>query len=619
MGKLSVKDSTRLSVNEPESAKHAPVEELGFCGELPPDIIFPDQLNRHLQDQIHSLTLENGGLRRSLEELQDELRDTKAKLSKAQPVPTGRVAETADYKIAQLSKRLREQNAEMESLRTQTREAEAKLRSIEEKAPEMDKPVTPASPNELAEKDQQIRALAEKLQAANARLCDFRNQNQTLKQEMKLAQKVIENEVGEKCSVQELAKENGNWRGRAQQILALQNKVQMLQEQLSNTSTENPASNVLRQMEKDRRANYEETSKQLSQKTIQMEEMRKKLEATKARNRVLENELVHVKTKMNALSEKSVRDEQILNTLTSQINAFEDRGKEQMQCFFKIQESTRKVQQDLELERTKCEQLQRALADRDSRIRRMEEKIEDLRKNLKNKTEVEAAGSKNKNILTTDKSTDTYDMQDRKKSANVAEAERTRLLELLGVMNKRLEESRKDQSDAESQVRKERYKNARLETKIARLELEKIGAMKNGRSSYSQGTNRAGDGDSSEDLFATQQIEYLEEECLALKTRLETLQMEKDADLKMFAAIGEVKSSTMDFCEDDSQSRLRRLSGRSISENMVSKYSDRKSKTNKKSLVRSTSNTVRSGSVRLSSLSSDEFKFFDKSDRFSHQ
>lgn len=113
----------------------------------------------------------------------------------------------------------------------------------------------------------------------------------------------------------------------------------------------------------------------------------------------------------------------------------------------------------------------------------------DMRKNLKNKLMLEEADSKDKS----DKSTDTTLSPERAKSSSTADAERTRLVELLGVINRRLEEARRDQNDAEAQLRKERYKNARLETKIARLELEKVGAIKNGRGSYSQGINKVGE------------------------------------------------------------------------------------------------------------------------------
>ncbi|EEB12447.1 conserved hypothetical protein [Pediculus humanus corporis] len=296
--------------------------------ELPPDVLFPDQLNKYLKEQIQNLSLENGSLRRSLEEMQDELNNSKRKLSKPGLPIAGRASEIAANKIAELSKKLREQNAELESMKNRAKDAEAKLRQIEANATTDQQSLVPQMPSddELYEKDKQIKLLTEKLQSTNAKMCEFRNQCQSLKQELKLAQKVIECEVGEKIGFQDLAKENGSWRGRAQQIITLQNKIQHLQEQLSNTTiTEIPATNVLRQIEKDRRASYEETSKQLNQKTIQLEEMKKKLEASKARNKVLENEIIQIKTKLSTMMDKGMRDEQLVASLNNQINVLEDK------------------------------------------------------------------------------------------------------------------------------------------------------------------------------------------------------------------------------------------------------------------------------------------------------
>lgn len=72
------------------------------------------------------------------------------------------------------------------------------------------------------------------------------------------------------------------------------------------------------------------------------------------------------------------------------------------------------------------------------------------------------------------------------RTLSVIDSERMRLLELLAVVNRRLDESRRQQTEAEGQLRKEKFKNAKLETKVAKLELERVGAMKTGRGSYSQ-------------------------------------------------------------------------------------------------------------------------------------
>lgn len=133
--------------------------------------------------------------------------------------------------------------------------------------------------------------------------------------------------------------------------------------------------------------------------------------------------------------------------------------------------------------------IQKALADRESRIQRMQEQLEDLRKQRRNMTEnseesktVELGEEKSAIPLATDR-----------RISATAETERMRLLELLTVLNRRLEEARREQLDAESQLRKEKCKNAKMETKIARLELERVGAIKSGRGSYSQSSSKQSD------------------------------------------------------------------------------------------------------------------------------
>lgn len=86
---------------------------------------------------------------------------------------------------------------------------------------------------------EQIKSLQEKLSIANSKLFDTKNQNTQLKNDLKMANKILLQELGDNfISIQNFTT-NGNsngWRGRAQQILSLQQKNSELQERISNMS-----------------------------------------------------------------------------------------------------------------------------------------------------------------------------------------------------------------------------------------------------------------------------------------------------------------------------------------------------------------------------------------------
>lgn len=78
----------------------------------------------------------------------------------------------------------------------------------------------------------EVATLREQVTLAKQRMFDSRNQNLTLKSELKQMHRLLQSEVGEAGIVM-----HGNtpsvatgWRGRAQQIIALQNKIAELQQ-----------------------------------------------------------------------------------------------------------------------------------------------------------------------------------------------------------------------------------------------------------------------------------------------------------------------------------------------------------------------------------------------------
>lgn len=84
---------------------------------------------------------------------------------------------------------------------------------------------TNTTPSQDQTSEADTKSLQEKVKQLELKLAEYRNQCQSLRQEIKLAQKVLAQEVGEGVTFQELVSGSSGWRGRAQQIIQLQKKV----------------------------------------------------------------------------------------------------------------------------------------------------------------------------------------------------------------------------------------------------------------------------------------------------------------------------------------------------------------------------------------------------------
>uniref|UniRef100_A0A3Q2YC21 Uncharacterized protein n=1 Tax=Hippocampus comes TaxID=109280 RepID=A0A3Q2YC21_HIPCM len=119
--------------------------------------------------------------------------------------------DVAAVKIVALSKKNRELTSEVERERSKSKQNSNRIKELDKQVGLDDNPA--------------MKSLKDKLSSAQFKVTEHRNQIQFLKQELKLAQKVLVSEVGEDANIQQLLSCAGSFRGRAQQILALQSRV----------------------------------------------------------------------------------------------------------------------------------------------------------------------------------------------------------------------------------------------------------------------------------------------------------------------------------------------------------------------------------------------------------
>lgn len=118
------------------------------------------------------------------------------------------------------------------------------------------------------------------------------------------------------------------------------------------------------------------------------------------------------------------------------------------------------------------------------------------------------------------------------------EVEVNRLLELVAVLNQRLENERREHAETQISYRKERQRAAKLETKLLRLEME-INMFKS--QSYSKSSSKLSVNSYSEDSLNVESVknslELAQEHIKAMEAKLVIVQREKEMDHQRFAVI----------------------------------------------------------------------------------
>ncbi|XP_077848370.1 coiled-coil domain-containing protein 13 isoform X4 [Macaca mulatta] len=440
----------------------------------------------HLRNELRETVDENGRLYKLLKERDFEIKHLKKKIEEDRLAFTGTAGVAGDMvatKIVELSKKNRLLMAESEGAKTRVKQLTNRIQELERELQTAltrmsakgatdagAKPLRAQMGDRALPETPEVKALQDRLAATNLKMSDLRNQIQSVKQELRMAQKVLASEVGEDVNVQQLLSSPGTWRGRAQQILVLQSKVRELEKQLGQSRSQSVGTGS------DELSVYPDPRKLSAQ------------EKNLLRIRSLERE------KQEGLEDQLKQLQEILGSLSLQEE--------------KTRVSQHHLDQQLNSEAQRSNslvaQLRAMVAEREAKVRQLEMEIGQLNVHyLRNKgvgegssgrevspaytqfledpglTKSPASADDHIGRLGSSRFSDSPEQKgwqaqvtEIKALWQAAEVERDRLTEFVTVLQKRVEESNSKLLESERKLQEERHRTVVLEQHLEKIRLE---------------------------------------------------------------------------------------------------------------------------------------------------
>ncbi|XP_011889495.1 PREDICTED: coiled-coil domain-containing protein 13 isoform X8 [Cercocebus atys] len=461
----------------------------------------------HLRNELRETVDENGRLYKLLKERDFEIKHLKKKIEEDRLAFTGTAGIAGDMvatKIVELSKKNRLLMAESEGAKTRVKQLTNRIQELERELQTAltrmsAKGATDAGPKPLRAQmgdralpeTPEVKALQDRLAATNLKMSDLRNQIQSVKQELRMAQKVFQSQglgllvwLGLDLGRARLAQWIPFWSrfgqrgwGRRQCPAA-----PIFTRDLEGSGSTNSCfaeqdprklsaqeKNLLRirSLEREKQEGLEKLASERDGLQRELEELKKKFEGMRSRNKLLSSEVKTLKNQMGTLVEKGRHDDELIDALMDQLKQLQEiLGSLSLQ-----EEKTRVSQHHLdqqlnsEAQRSNSlvAQLRAMVAEREAKVRQLEMEIGQLNVHyLRNKGVGEGSSGREVSPAYT------QFLEDPGLTKSPASAD-----DHIGRLgSSRVEESNSKLLESERKLQEERHRTVVLEQHLEKIRLE---------------------------------------------------------------------------------------------------------------------------------------------------